>query len=508
MKGLRRHARGQIILLVSISMIALIGFAALAVDIGYMYSTRRNMQTAADAAAIAGANTLQTTNSGNYAQAAADVATLNGFTNGQNGVSVTAGAPTSGPYSGNANYVQVNVSEAVPTYFLRVLGYNTLNVAVSAVAGTVSGTGCIYALDPSASGAISLSGNINITASCGIIDNSSSSSALTGNGNGTVNTSYTGVAGNYSKSSSFNFTPTPKISIAPASDPLGGITAPTGYTSNATYTQLSTTNSGNYPVSGNNQTVTVPPSIYGGGISIAGNNTVVTFSSANYGNGITVSGNVSSATFNSGTYQNGGSGNSISISANATTTFNANGNYVFAGRLTLSGNNTVTLSPGTYYGGISISGNATVTFNPGTYILAGGGLSVTGNSTLTGTGVTFYNSYSKNYAYQPINLAGNETANLSAPTSGSLAGMLFFQDRSIPSGSGTSTIVGNSSSTFDGAIYFPTTSVSYVGNSSGSGYTFLIADTISMNGNASMTLGTDYSSLADGSPIKSSTLFQ
>jgi hypothetical protein len=503
----RGQSSGQIIVLASIAMIAVIGFAALAVDIGYMFSTRRAMQTAADAAAIAAANALQSSNSNNYQQAATDVATLNGFTNGQNGVTVTVGTPTSGPYSGNSSYVEVDVQQAVPTFFLRVLGFNTLNVAAHAVSGTISGTGCIYALDPSASGAISLTGNIGITASCGIIDNSSSSSALSVTGNATINTAYTGVAGNYSTSGNVTLTPTPKIHICPAMDPLGGIAAPSGYASNSSYTQLSSNNSGSYTVSGNNQVVTVPAAIYKSGVSITGNSAQVTFSAANYGNGITISGNVSSATFNPGTYQNGGSGNSISISGNAVTTFNT-GTYTFAGPVSITGNNTVTLSPGTYYGGISITGNASVTFNPGTYILAGGGLSVTGNSTLTGTGVTFYNSYSKNYSYAPINLTGNETAKLSAPTSGSLAGMLFFQDRSIPSGSAASTIVGNSSSTFDGAVYFSTTSIKYTGNSSGSGYTFLIADSITMTGNTSLTIGTNYSSLSAGSPIKSSTLFE
>jgi uncharacterized membrane protein len=41
-------------LLATISIVVLLGFAALAVDVGYLYSTRRRMQTAADAAAVAG----------------------------------------------------------------------------------------------------------------------------------------------------------------------------------------------------------------------------------------------------------------------------------------------------------------------------------------------------------------------------------------------------------------------------------------------------------------------
>lgn len=501
---LRGNSSGQLLVLTSISLIALIGFAAIAVDIGYMYTTRRAMQTAADAAAIAGANALQSTNNANYQQAASDVATLDGFSNGQNGVVVTVGTPTSGPYSGNASYVQVSISRAVPTFFLRVLGLNTLNVAAQAVAGTVPGTGCIYALDPSKSGALSLTGNFTINASCGVIDDSSSSSALSASGIGTVNTAYTGVAGNYSSSGIITFTPTPQTSIAPAMDPLGGVAAPTV----GTCTQAASTNSGSYSYSGIASTLNLTPAVYAGGMSISGIVTTMNFATGSYGNGITIGGNVGTANFNPGQYQNGsGTGASISISGNTKAVFAA-GSYTFCGPVSITGNNTVTLQPGLYQGGISITGNANVTFSPGTYILAGGGLSVTGNSTLTGTGVTFYDTSATGYSYAPIDLTGNETANLSAPTSGPLEGMLFFQDRSIASGSPGSTVIGNSSSSFDGVVYFPTTALSYFGNSSGSGYTFLIADTITISGNTSMTLGVNYSSLSNGSPIKSSTLFE
>jgi hypothetical protein len=140
--------------------------------------------------------------------------------------------------------------------------------------------------------------------------------------------------------------------------------------------------------------------------------------------------------------------------------------------------------------------------------LAGGGLTVTGNSTLKGTGVTFYDTSATGYSYAPIDLTGNETASLSAPTSGTFESFLFFQDPSVAVGSAGATIVGNSSSTFDGIVYFPTTTLTYVGNSSGSGYTILVAYDITITGNSSFTIGNNYSSLADGAPIKSSALYE
>ena len=75
-------------------------------------------------------------------------------------------------------------------------------------------------------------------------------------------------------------------------------------------------------------------------------------------------------------------------------------------------------------------------------------------------------------------------------------------------GEGTIGSFGNSSSTFDAIVYSPNTAITYVGNSSGSGYTILVGYTISVTGNSAFTIGSNYSSLAHGAPIKSSALYE
>ncbi|MBV8452951.1 MAG: hypothetical protein JOZ29_11845, partial [Deltaproteobacteria bacterium] len=292
---------------------------------------------------------------------------------------------------------------------------------MQAVAGTVNSQNCLYALNSSAPSAINLTGNFYVNSSCGIVVCSSSATALSATGNGTVKATATGVAGNYSAAGYVTFTPTPKTGIAPVPDPLAAL-APPGV---PTCSQQAITNNGSYSVSGNSQTVNVPAAVYKQGISIGGNSNQVTFSGgATYGNRITLNGNLGSVTFNPANYQNGGSGNAIAIAGNATTTFTS-GTYSFCGPVALTGNNSVTLSPGLYNGGINITGNSTVSFNPGTYVIAGGGLSVTGNSTLSGQGVTFYLTAGSS-GYGPVNITVNATINLSAPSSGPLEGILFF----------------------------------------------------------------------------------
>jgi Flp pilus assembly protein TadG len=500
MKRLRGYERGQVLALAAISMVVLMGFLALAVDVGMLWTERRQMQTAADAAAVAAAVALR---DGDDVQTAGQgAASLNSFTNGQNSVTVTVNnPPLSGSYAGNSSYVEAIVNEPESTYFLRALGYTSVSVTTRAVGGTVNGPACMYALDSTKSAAIGVTGNFSINASCGVIDDSSSSSAFTATGNGTFDATSFGIVGGTADSGNISINPTPITKIAPAADPLASTAEPIV----SSCTQASTNKSGQYSITGNNPVVDVAAGVYPSGISITGNNPTVTFSGGTYGNNIVVDGNSGNVTFNPGQYQNTGTSDSIDIEGNAGTTF-ASGSYTFCGRVSITGNNVVTLSPGLYSGGISITGNANVTFLPGTYILAGGGLTVTGNSTLSGTGVTFYDTTGP-AGYKPIDLTGNETANLSAPTSGATEGMLFFQDRSISSGSGSS-IIGNSSSTFDGVLYFPTTSLTYDGNSSSSGYTYFIADTITFTGNTDMTIGNNTSSLADGAPIKSSALYE
>ena len=163
------------------------------------------------------------------------------------------------------------------------------------------------------------------------------------------------------------------------------------------------------------------------------------------------------------------------------------------------------LSAGVYCGGISVPGGIATSFNPGTYVIVGGGLTVSGGSAISGTGITFYNTYDASHTYKPIVVSGGSSTNLSAPTSGSLEGILFFQDRSISGGS-SNTISGGSGAKFAGALYFPSTPLTYSGGSTtpSSPYTIIVALTLTISGNSAV--GNDYSSLTDGDPIKTKAI--
>ena len=140
-------------------------------------------------------------------------------------------------------------------------------------------------------------------------------------------------------------------------------------------------------------------------------------------------------------------------------------------------------NPGTYCGDIAMHGH-TDSFAPGVYIFNGGHISVNGgdNGGMTGTGVTFI---FLNGAYMTMN--GNPPINLSAPTTGTYAGMLFIGDRTGTAT--TNTFNGSASSTMTGTIYFPNDNVQYAGNFAGfNGCTQVVANTIEWTGNTNLAV--------------------
>jgi len=159
-----------------------------------------------------------------------------------------------------------------------------------------------------------------------------------------------------------------------------------------------------------------------------------------------------------------------------------------------------TINPGVYCDGIQVKNNSTLTMNPGLYIIAGSGLQTNAGTTIQGTGVTIYNTQVPSGAgYKAISMNGGSTIKLSAPTSGTYEGILFFADRNMAPV--LNLINGNNASDIVGALYFPNSYLAFSGNSSTTSYTEIVARTLTITGNA--TINNDYSSLANGSPIKS-----
>lgn len=130
-----QSTRGQVLPLVAISLIVLLGCAALAVDAGYLQYRQRIQQTAADAAALAGAWQLAEGQGSSAATSAGkSAAASNGFTDGTNATVNVANPPQTGPHAGNTDAVEATVSASYPAVFSAVLGYKSNAVSTRAVA--------------------------------------------------------------------------------------------------------------------------------------------------------------------------------------------------------------------------------------------------------------------------------------------------------------------------------------------------------------------------------------
>lgn len=226
----RGKASGQVLVSTSIAILVLVGFAGLAADVGYLEHVKRQMQTAADAGAVAGSQVLQTSGSSPCLDptAAAKITTaaqtdssLNGFTDGSGNVTVTVNCPpASGTYAGDNSAVEVIVKQSnQPNFFMAALGYSKATVAARAVGHLLGGNGCLIALKQSGS-AISLGGNSTVNLGCGVISNSN----ITCNGGPTLNASFVGAAGTVDPGC--NSVPPPVNNLVPIPDPLGGLPAP------------------------------------------------------------------------------------------------------------------------------------------------------------------------------------------------------------------------------------------------------------------------------------------
>jgi Flp pilus assembly protein TadG len=121
---IHRDESGAIAIVVAVLFAALIGCAALAVDLGYLYAERAQAQVAADAGALAAASYLPDDMAGAQTAGREYVA--------QNLPNATA-VVTPG-FEGNPNNVEVKVRLQAPTFFARIFGIDSAGVGASAVA--------------------------------------------------------------------------------------------------------------------------------------------------------------------------------------------------------------------------------------------------------------------------------------------------------------------------------------------------------------------------------------
>ncbi len=435
-------------------MVVICSFLGLVIDVGNLRYSRRSLQLAVDAAAVsAGLEVHQCSNAlGCPAMIDAARSSLveNGYTSiavGSNCVAPATKADitlivntppcalgAADPNTGSKSFVELQVTRNVPTYFAKIMGINSVLIGARAEAARPIAPPCIWALDKTGAGAISVLAGLGINSQCGIVDESSSSAAFS---------CLIGFA-----------VSAPSIALHGGA---AGLLCPVTH-------KIQT--GAAIPQPADPLAYLPKPSVGSCGSKSQG--------------------------------QYYGSPNAVNILLGGT--------YVF--------------NPGVYCGGISITAAlaTNVTFNPGTYILTDGpgllgitqgGLTITltALSNVQATGVTFYNTGTiGSIAITAPAALSLSNFNMTAPTSGTYGGVLFFQDP-VDTATGVFLVSLAQGNKLDGAIYLPSASVSYGVGAISSDYTILVAKDINFNVAVLSTFGNDYSTLSNGSPLDANLAF-
>jgi len=491
-RKLRHSKSGNAAILVALGMPALMGGAGLAVDTAQWYLWQRELQYAADQAAIAGAWARGNGDTGTAYVTRADQEF------GDNLSITTSRSPThvaglADWNGGTANSVLVTAEVTGNLPFAGFLTGRTATIRVSAQATFEVANefeACLLALDKNAAGAVTFNGGPVVNSNCGLGAISTANGAIEIKGNsgtynvgsistgGTVIDIHDGFAGSaISENDTSLFDPfedlTPPDNPTPRTLSCGSSTG--SYTADQTTTEQTTYN---YYI-GRNRSRAVAYGAYADAKSDTSSTT--TLVNQDY----TSQPSDQTSTLNSGLYQVDGSGPDKIFEEAITTETITYANVVF--NAPTSG----AMQPGTY---ADFNLSCDTTLAGGIYVIDGGTLDVNAQYSLSGTGVMFV---LKNGAGIKIN--GGASINLSAMTANELIavgvsadeaakleGMLVFEDPNS-SGASDNVINGNASTALNGTVYLPKSDVTILGTAQQTSQCLMVASkTIQIGGTADL----------------------
>jgi hypothetical protein len=171
--------RGGVATAIGLMLPAVLGVAALSVDLGLWYKLHRDYQTAADAAAISAA-WQRLKGKGSLYEAAKTDAGRNGLNIGGSISMAVNNPPKSGEHDGEHEAVEVIITVPEQTMLASIVYSGTVTNAVRAVAQIeVTGQACVLSLSNSAASALKVWGNTTVEAkNCVLASNSNASNAI------------------------------------------------------------------------------------------------------------------------------------------------------------------------------------------------------------------------------------------------------------------------------------------------------------------------------------------
>ncbi len=234
LRNYRDDQRGAVAIYMAVIFVVLIGFAALAIDIGNALATQRQMQSAADAAALGGAAAIAADSSGgshpaNYSNEVYSIARTSFLTSPEKASFVVTPSIPSPP-------TKVKVTITLPRSLTLVSAFRSLIGDGASGPFTLAATAtaivnrnnnyCFLALNRTAPAAVYVGGSaiVSSTNGCGVADNSSASNALQTKGSAASITVPISVVGGWSFTGN---PPAPSLKYAwPVQDPYANTVKP------------------------------------------------------------------------------------------------------------------------------------------------------------------------------------------------------------------------------------------------------------------------------------------
>lgn len=268
--------RGASMPLFAISLVAVVGAAAIGVDYARAVTLRQFLSNSADAAALAAVSRLPDTAAAraialeyvekNMPEPYSGVLDPNDVEMGTWDSTTRLFTPlTDGSAVATAVRVTTRLAEdrgnQLATLFATVLGESSMDISARATAGR-GGPPCVMALDPTAGAALALGGSAALQAQgCGVQVNSTASPALEMGGGSSLEASNVCVGGTADTNGNA-VSPDPSEFCPGQSDPLAALSPPIYGGCN------------HYDSSYHNSTATLQPGVYCGGLEIDGTSDV------------------------------------------------------------------------------------------------------------------------------------------------------------------------------------------------------------------------------------------
>lgn len=188
-----RDESGNTLAIGAATMPIIIGGAGLAIDTVQISLAKRELQRAADSAALAGAyaiNQNPSTTGTARTTVARDGVTRDLQINNDETLSspaVVQNAPATGSYAGNSNAVRVQLTTSQNLSFFSFFNTGPASITVEATAAIIrEGSFCMLSLEDSNAPGITITGNATLNLGCGMSTNSTSTNAITAGGSSVV----------------------------------------------------------------------------------------------------------------------------------------------------------------------------------------------------------------------------------------------------------------------------------------------------------------------------------